>query len=81
MSVAVKDSIRAVIGLGNPGKEYEETRHNVGFKIIDAFLASSKGEIETSEKYSGRYCSKNIGGRKIHFLKPMTYMNLSGNAV
>lgn len=73
--------IRAVIGLGNPGKKYEGTRHNIGFKIVDEFLSALKGEIITLDKYGGVYSTKNISGRKIHFLKPMTYMNLSGNAV
>ena len=76
-----KEMIRAVVGLGNPGKEYENTRHNVGFKIIDEFLLNLKGEVTEANKYSGIYCHKNISGRKIHFLKPMTFMNLSGNAV
>lgn len=75
------DKIRAIIGLGNPGKKYEETRHNIGFKIVDEFLSSLKGEIVSSDKYAGVYSSKNIAGRKIHFLKPMTYMNLSGSSV
>lgn len=73
--------IRAIIGLGNPGKKYEDTRHNIGFKIVDNFLSSLKGEIVSLDKYGGVYSAKNIAGRKIHFLKPMTYMNLSGTAV
>jgi len=72
--------IRAIIGLGNPGKKYEGTRHNIGFKIVDEFL-TLKGEIISFDKYGGVYSAKNIAGRKIHFLKPMTYMNLSGTAV
>lgn len=73
--------IRAIIGLGNPGKKYEETRHNIGFKVVDEFLSSLKAEIIRFDKYAGVYSAKNISGRKIHFLKPMTYMNLSGTAV
>ncbi|HBM17156.1 MAG TPA: aminoacyl-tRNA hydrolase [Lentisphaeria bacterium] len=81
MAAISKNSIKAVIGLGNPGKQYEDTRHNIGFKVVDHFLSTLKGEIKIYEKFSGLYCFKNIGGEKIHFLKPLTYMNLSGIAV
>jgi len=81
MADIFNNSIKAVIGLGNPGQQYEDTRHNIGFKIVDSFLSTLKGEIKIYDKYSGLYCYKNIGGGEVHFLKPMTYMNLSGNAV
>ncbi len=77
----LSNTIRAVIGLGNPGGKYEDTRHNIGFKIVDEFLSGLKGEFITIAKYGGVYSTKNITGRRIHFLKPMTYMNLSGTAV
>ena len=57
-----------IVGLGNVGSEYELTRHNTGFMVLDAFAKASN--IETSLK-----------GRKVFLLKPSTYMNLSGNAV
>ena len=81
MACVAKNRIKAVVGLGNPGKQYNDTRHNIGFDILGAYLSSLKGETLITDKYSGIYCFKNIGGEKIHFLKPMTYMNLSGNAV
>lgn len=73
--------IRALIGLGNPGKEYENTRHNIGFRIIDEFLLSLKEGFSGPGKFSGIYHARNMSGKKIHFLKPMTFMNLSGSAV
>ncbi|MDD5822934.1 MAG: aminoacyl-tRNA hydrolase [Firmicutes bacterium] len=69
-----------IAGLGNPGKEYENTRHNMGFKAIDA-LASEHGiEIKRS-KFRGLYGQGFIGGEKVILLKPQTYMNLSGGSV
>ena len=68
-----------VIGLGNIGAEYKNTRHNIGFKIID-HLAQSKDATITTERY-GDVAQIKIKGRSITLLKPSTYMNLSGNAV
>lgn len=69
--------MKLICGLGNPGKEYENTRHNVGFMIIDNYL---KGE-KLSNKFNGLYFEKNMFGEKVIFLKPLSYMNLSGNVV
>ena len=69
--------MKIIVGLGNPGKEYINTRHNVGYFIIDNFV----GEEKWKEKFQALYCEKNINGEKIIFVKPLTYMNLSGNAV
>lgn len=69
-----------IVGLGNPGKEYEHTRHNVGFDVID--LLSEKYNIEVSrKKFKGVYGNGKIGSENVLFLKPMTYMNLSGESV
>lgn len=69
-----------VVGLGNPGREYENTRHNVGFKVIDCL--SNKLGFETSrERFKGMFGEYILGGEKILFLKPLTYMNLSGEAL
>ena len=68
-----------VVGLGNIGKEYAHTRHNLGFMVLDAWAQASNILFE-----SGRYGSVatvSYKGRKLHLLKPSTYMNLSGNAV
>lgn len=68
-----------VVGLGNIGPEYTETRHNIGFKILDAF-ASKESLIFEAQKL-GAVTSYKIKGRTILFLKPATYMNLSGKAI
>lgn len=69
--------MKLVVGLGNPGKEYENTRHNVGFKFIDFYL----GNELFKEKNSALFLEKIINGEKVIFLKPLTYMNDSGRAV
>lgn len=69
-----------VVGLGNIGKQYEHTRHNVGFDVID--LISNKYNILINrEKFKGIYGEGNICGSKVILLKPSTYMNLSGESV
>ena len=69
-----------VVGLGNPGKEYEGTRHNIGFEAID--YLSDKYNIELNrEKFKGVFGEGFIQGKKVILLKPTTYMNLSGEAV
>ena len=69
--------MKLVVGLGNPGKEYNLTRHNVGFLILDKYL----GDINWSSKFNGLYYEKNINNEKVIFVKPQSYMNLSGNVV
>lgn len=69
--------MKLIVGLGNPGKEYENTRHNVGFMIIDKYCGAEK----FSNKFNGLYLEKNINGEKIIFLKPQSFMNLSGDVV
>lgn len=72
--------MKLIVGLGNPGREYERTRHNIGFNIIDEYL-SSKGILNFKEKFQGLYSELNFKGEKIIFLKPQKYMNLSGEVV
>lgn len=69
-----------IVGLGNPGIEYAETRHNVGFMTADA-LAGAYGFGPFRQKFDGLVAEGRIGGEKICLLKPQTYMNLSGNSV
>lgn len=69
-----------IVGLGNPGKEYERTRHNAGFRAID-ILASKLGCKIDKAKFQGLYGQVNFAGKKLLLLKPMTYMNLSGRSV
>ncbi len=69
-----------IVGLGNPGREYEKTRHNCGFRALDA-LAQQLGCKVDKLKFQGLYTQTTYGGRKLFLLKPQTYMNLSGRAV
>ncbi len=69
--------MKLVFGLGNPGREYRNTRHNVGFSVIDSYV----GHVYFREKYSSLYYITNINGEKVVFVKPQTYMNDSGRAV
>ena len=68
-----------VVGLGNIGSEYAETRHNMGFMVLDAWAQASNISFET-QRY-GDLAVASIKGRNFYLLKPSTYMNLSGNAV
>lgn len=68
-----------IVGLGNPGYEYDNTRHNAGFMILDAFAKASN--IVFSDKRYGFVAETTLKGKKIFLLKPTTFMNLSGNAV
>lgn len=69
-----------VAGLGNPTKEYEKTRHNAGFEVIDV-LADMLFTTVEDKKFKGYYGKGTIGGEKVLLLKPQTYMNLSGESV
>ena len=69
-----------IVGLGNPGKEYERTRHNAGFRAID-LLADELGCKIDKGKFQGLYGQCNYNGIKLYLLKPLTYMNLSGRSV
>ena len=69
--------MKLIIGLGNPGKEYENTRHNIGFMVLDNYLYNANWQ----KKFKGLYTYISINNEKVYFLKPETYMNLSGEAV
>ena len=68
-----------IIGLGNPGAEYENTRHNIGFKVLDA-LVSTSNTFFTTDRYAD-VAELKFKGRKLVLIKPSTFMNLSGKAV
>ncbi len=72
--------IRLVVGLGNPGKEYENTRHNVGFMVVDEVLRRFKVK-DLKEEALSLVAKLRMGGREVVFAKPQTYMNNSGLAV
>ena len=69
--------MKLIVGLGNPGKEYENTRHNVGFMILDHYLNTT----DWKEKFKAIYHEERIDDEKVLFVKPLTYMNLSGDSV
>ena len=69
-----------IVGLGNPGREYEKTRHNAGFRAVD-LLADRLGAKIDKLKFQGLFTQVNYEGRKLFLLKPQTYMNLSGRSV
>lgn len=72
--------MKLIVGLGNPGREYENTRHNVGFMVLDNYCRLKNISV-TSSKFSGLYGKGNINGEQVIFLKPQKYMNLSGEVV
>lgn len=69
-----------IVGLGNPGKEYANTRHNCGWMAIDLIAEALKCKIDKA-KFQGLYGQTTYAGSKLYLLKPMTYMNLSGQSV
>ena len=69
-----------IVGLGNPGREYEKTRHNTGFRCLD-ILADSLNIRVNRLKFQGLYGQGTYNGTKVFLLKPQTYMNLSGRSV
>ncbi len=69
-----------IVGLGNPGREYERTRHNTGFRAVELLAAKLGCRIDRA-KFQGLYAQVNYNGRKLFLLKPQTFMNLSGRAV
>lgn len=75
-----KDECWLIVGLGNPGREYEKSRHNCGFRCLD-LLAERLGCKVDKLKFQGLWGQTSYGGKKLFLLKPMTYMNLSGRAV
>ena len=73
--------MKLIVGLGNPGREYEKTRHNVGFSFIDTYLKYHQIEEKWTSKFNGKYLQTTLFGEKVIFLKPQTFMNLSGDSV
>lgn len=73
--------IDLIVGLGNPGPEYEATRHNAGFWFVDLLANEHGGHFAREKKLHGESAEIAVAGRRIRLLKPMTYMNLSGQSV
>ena len=73
--------IRLIVGLGNPGDKYALTRHNAGFHFADALADRYRGTFRPEKRFCGDACRVDIGAAQCHLLKPMTYMNRSGQSV
>ena len=70
--------MKLIVGLGNPGNEYNNTRHNIGFYMVDSYLGNS---VSFKNKFNGLYYQTTISGEKVIFLKPQMYINLSGEVI
>lgn len=75
-----KDECWLIVGLGNPGREYEKSRHNCGFRCLDLLAERLDCKVDKL-KFQGLWGQTSYGGKKLFLLKPMTYMNLSGRSV
>ncbi len=73
--------MKLIIGLGNPGEEYANTRHNMGFMTLDRFANKHNLEFKLESKFKGLISKVDFNGNKALLLKPLTYMNLSGESI
>ena len=73
--------MKLIVGLGNPGKQYKDTRHNVGFMFVDNIVSKLNLKFTLDKALKCEILQTNINGEKVIFMKPMTYMNLSGDSV
>ena len=72
--------MKLIVGLGNPGKEYDDTRHNMGFYYIDRF-ADKHNVVIDKKKFNGLYTEFTLNSEKVILLKPLNYINLSGEVI
>lgn len=72
--------MKCIVGLGNPGKKYDKTRHNIGFMVIDELIRRHQVTLNKG-KYDNDYAIEFIQGEKVMFVKPQSFMNLSGQSV
>lgn len=72
---------KLIVGLGNPGKQYEETRHNMGFLVVDELARKFQVEFKSKSQLLGQFAKISTESGLLIFLKPSTYMNLSGQSV
>lgn len=73
--------VALIAGLGNPGAEYDDTRHNVGFWLVDALAAKCGERFKREAKFHGEACRVDLGGHAVWLLKPLTFMNRSGQSI
>jgi len=75
------EAIKLLVGLGNPGTEYARTRHNAGFQLVDELAARHQAVFRSEPRHRGELARARIGAAELWLLKPMSYMNHSGDAV
>lgn len=77
----MSEPIKLIVGLGNPGREYEATRHNAGFWWVDELARNNGANFRNDSKFHGLVARTALHGHEVHLLKPQTFMNVSGRAV
>ena len=81
-TIAYSQTTMLVVGLGNPGKKYNGTRHNIGFEVLDRFAVANEFEsFKENKKFKGFITERVLGSCRVILFKPSTYMNLSGEAI
>jgi PTH1 family peptidyl-tRNA hydrolase len=73
--------LRAIVGLGNPGSDYERTRHNAGFWLVDRLAGLHKGSLRAESRFKGELARVKVDGEELLLFKPSTFMNLSGESI
>ena len=81
MVTGMIDNIELIVGLGNPGTKYSQTRHNAGAEYVEQLASKLLVTLSADKKYLGLYAKAILNGKSIHLLIPTTYMNLSGSSV
>ncbi|PPC74938.1 aminoacyl-tRNA hydrolase [Pokkaliibacter plantistimulans] len=77
----MSDKVQLIVGLGNPGAQYDRTRHNAGADLVSALASLCHAEMRHESRFHGQYAKTNWQGQSLHLLIPTTFMNLSGQAV
>ncbi|WP_164013499.1 aminoacyl-tRNA hydrolase [Pyxidicoccus trucidator] len=72
--------MKLIVGLGNPGREYERHRHNIGFMVVEALLPRARAQLN-QEKFAAKVGQGTLAGERVLFVEPQTFMNLSGRSV
>ena len=79
--MSTQDRIRMIVGLGNPGPEYADTRHNAGFWLVDLLAQRHGGAFRQERKFAAEVASSRVGAAEVLLVKPQTFMNRSGQSV